>query len=351
MSVPGISFNDGHQVPWIAFGTGTALYQQDATEAVKIALENGFTHLDGAQMYNNETTLGAGIVASGKPRSEIFVTTKLTKLQSGQTAKTALEDSLKKLGLQQVDLYLIHSPSHHQGPGRLGQVWKEMEECQSEGLTKSIGVSNFQPQHLKEILEVGSISPAVNQIELHPYVWKSLQSVLDMHAKHGIVTSSYGGLSPLFREKGGPLDPVVEKIRSRLETTRGSPVSDGQVLNKWMQQKKILVVTTSSKPKRIREYLDTINVPDLTPEESDLIETTGSKLHKKFFVSQLRTISSMIVVRLKLTLPSNFDLLVIESQWFRLNFTRGPHHYIVKSLRRKSPIVQWNFFAATKNGV
>ncbi|KAH7920199.1 Aldo/keto reductase [Leucogyrophana mollusca] len=283
MSVPTLPLNDGNHVPWIAFGTGTALYQQDATQAVRLAIDNGFTHLDGAQMYNNEETLGAGVVASGKSRSELFITTKLAKLQTGETAKTALQTSLKKLGIAQVDLYLIHVPRQHEG--QLKQVWKDMEACKKEGLTKSIGVSNFQPAHLEEILEVATIPPAVNQIELHPYVWKSLQPVIAVHKEHGIITSSFGGLSPLFRAKGGPLDPVIEQIRARLEATRGKPVSDGQVLNKWMQQKGILVVTTSSKAERIREYVDTSNVPELTSEEVDLIEETGSQVHKKFFVS------------------------------------------------------------------
>ncbi|KAH7920198.1 Aldo/keto reductase [Leucogyrophana mollusca] len=281
MSVPTLPLNDGNYVPWIAFGTGTTLYQQDATQAVRLAIDNGITHFDGAQLYNNEETLGAGVIASGKSRSELFITTKVAKLQAGETAKTALQTSLKKLGVAQVDLYLIHGPRHHEG--RLKQVWKDMEACKTEGLTKSIGVSNFRPAHLKEILEVATILPAVNQIELQPYVWKSLQPVIAVHKEHGIITSSYGGLSPLFRAKGGPLDPVIEQIRARLEATRGKPVSDGQVLNKWMQQKGILVVTTSSKAERIREYVDTSNVPELTSEEVDLIEETGSQIYQPFY--------------------------------------------------------------------
>lgn len=158
-----------------------------------------------------------------------------------------------------------------------------MEEAQKAGLTKSIGVSNFTADHLTDILETATIPPAVNQVEAHPYVWKALQANIAIHSQYKIVTSSYGGLSPIFRGQGGPLDPVIEKIRVRLETTRGSPVSDGQVLNKWLQQNGVLVVTTSSKAERIREYLDTQSVPELTADEIALIETTGGKLHKRFF--------------------------------------------------------------------
>ncbi|KAG1743755.1 NADP-dependent oxidoreductase domain-containing protein [Suillus paluster] len=282
MAIATLTLNDGNQVPWIGFGTGTALYQQDAQSSVETAISNGFTHLDGAQMYENEESLGAAIKGSGAPRSTLFVTTKLHKLQPGQTAKTALHVSLKKLGLEYVDLYLVHVPGDH--AGRLKEVWKSMEECKKEGLAKSIGVSNFEVAHFQEILEGAEFPPAVNQIEIHPYVWKSLQPVIALHKEHGIITSSYGGLSPLFRAPGGPLDPVIEKIRARLESTRGQPVSIGHVLNKWLQQYGILVITTSSKAERMREYLDTANVPELTAEEIESIESAGAQRHQKFFV-------------------------------------------------------------------
>ncbi|OAX38932.1 Aldo/keto reductase [Rhizopogon vinicolor AM-OR11-026] len=292
MSVSTLALNDGSQVPWMAFGTGTALYRKDAEDAIRLAIDNGFTHLDGAQVYANEDSMGQGIVASGKSRSELFITTKLTALKPGATPKSALEESLKKLKVDYVDLYLIHQANDH--VGKLKEVWKGMEEAQKAGLTKSIGVSNFTADHLNDILEIATVPPAVNQascresydgVEAHPYVWKALQANLAIHKQYKIVTSSYGGLSPIFRAQGGPLDPVVEKIRVRLETTRGSPVSDGQVLNKWLQQNGVLVVTTSSKAERIREYLDTQNVPELTADELALIETAGGQLHKRFFVS------------------------------------------------------------------
>ncbi|KAI9570448.1 NADP-dependent oxidoreductase domain-containing protein [Boletus coccyginus] len=282
MPVSALALNDGTRAPWIAFGTGTALYRKDATHAVTIAIQNGFTHLDGAQSYKNETSLGAGIAASGKPRSELYITTKLGPLAPGETPKSALEKSLERLGVKYVNLYLIHAPRDH--VGKLKEVWKGMEEAKAAGLAKSIGVSNFTADHLNDILEVpGTTIPAVNQVEAHPYVWKALGPNLVIHEKYRIVTSSYRGLSPIVRDKGGPLDPVIERIRARLEDTRGSPVSDGQVLHKWLQQKGVLVVTTSSKAGRIREYLDTEDVPELTQEEIELIETTGAKLHRRHF--------------------------------------------------------------------
>jgi aryl-alcohol dehydrogenase-like predicted oxidoreductase len=131
-----ITLNDSTTTPWIAYGTGTALYRQDANQYVQLAIRSGFTHLDGAQMYANEDSLGNGIVASGKPRSELYVTTKLGKLNAGETVKESLQESLKKLGLAYVDLFLIHSPTHYEG--RLKQVWKEMEGVKNDGLTRHV---------------------------------------------------------------------------------------------------------------------------------------------------------------------------------------------------------------------
>ncbi|KAI6165620.1 NADP-dependent oxidoreductase domain-containing protein [Pisolithus thermaeus] len=260
-----IRLNDGNQLPWIAFGTGSALYGHDATESVRRALDNGFTHIDTAQRYGNEESVGRAIKLSGKSREELYVTTKLGKLEPGETVRDALLTSLTKLNLE------------------LRQVWKEMEEVRKEGLARSIGVSNFYVEHLEEVLSVATIIPAVNQIELHAYVWKSMKPTIALDKEHDIVTSSYGGLSPIVRFSGGPVDAAINQIRTRLEQTRGAPVSEGQVLMKWLKQNGVLVVTTSSNAERIREYLDTINVPDLTEEEMKLIEARGAELHRKAF--------------------------------------------------------------------
>ena len=259
------TLNDGSQIPVLAFGTGTALYQKDAADSVRIAIENNFTHLDGAQMYNNEDTMGAGIKASGKPRSELFVVTKLNTLQPGQTVKDSLNISLAKLGLDYVDLFLIHTPAQARKENSLSQFWEGMEEVKQAGLAKSIGVSNFKVEDLKVILETAKIVPSVNQvapdlqfifitclcwvsthflqIEFHPYVYKAAEPILKFCQEHGILIESYGGLSPIVRVKDGPLDSVLASIRERLEKTRGHPVSAAQVLTKWILAKNAVVVT------------------------------------------------------------------------------------------------------------
>ncbi|KII88417.1 hypothetical protein PLICRDRAFT_54254 [Plicaturopsis crispa FD-325 SS-3] len=284
MSLATLPLNDGTSIPWIAFGTGTALFGKDASALAEQAIKNGLTHLDGAQLYNNEDTLGDGIVASGVPRESLYVVTKLKQVAAGSSVRSQLEESLKKLKVSYVDLFLVHSPTHH--PDLVG-VWKQVEEVQKAGLAKSIGVSNFKVEHLKQVIEGGSIVPAVNQIEYHPYVFKAAEPILQFHKEHNIVTASYGGLTPIVRAPDGPLTPVVESIRQRLEKAHGKPVSAGQVLTKWLQQKDIVVVTTSSKVERLQEYLAVPSLPALLPEEVQAIETTGSTFHKRIYMRQI----------------------------------------------------------------
>lgn len=140
MSFSTITLNDSTTTPWIAFGTGSALFSKDATQYVELAIRSGFTHIDGAQVYANEDTLGSGIVASGKARSELYVTTKLWRLKAGETVRESLQTSLRKLGLDYVDLFLIHHPTHHEG--MLKQVWEEMEGVKNDGLARCASPSS-----------------------------------------------------------------------------------------------------------------------------------------------------------------------------------------------------------------
>ncbi|KAG6854745.1 hypothetical protein C0991_002459 [Blastosporella zonata] len=282
-----ITLNDGSIVPWLAFGTGTALYGKDAANFVRAAIDAGITHLDGAQAYNNEDSLGTGIKASGKPRSKLFIVTKLKALQPGQTLKKALEDSLEKLALDYVDLFLIHDPTPARKEGTLQNQWKEMEAVKEAGLAKSIGVSNYTVDDLKEILKSAEVVPAVNQIELHPYVWNAAEPIVNLCKEHGIVVASYGGLTPVARVPGGPVDEHLARIRERLEKTSGQTVTAGQVLSKWLIQKGAIVVTTSSKVSRIKEFISTEAIPDLTAEEVHAIEESGGKLHKRIFMKHV----------------------------------------------------------------
>jgi diketogulonate reductase-like aldo/keto reductase len=160
-----IKLNDGTTIPLLAFGTGTAHYSKDAEHLVTSAINVGFTHLDGAQWYRNEGSLGAGIAAAGKGREQLFVTTKLAKPAEGKSVRDTLVESLAQLRLEYVDLFLVHTPvEFNDKPGRLKTVWKEMEALKKEGLTPSIGVSNFRAAQLREILDGAEILPSINQV-------------------------------------------------------------------------------------------------------------------------------------------------------------------------------------------
>jgi len=159
-----IILNDGHDIPWLGFGTGSVHYHKNVTQLVSQVIEAGVTHFDGAQGYQNEHSLGEGIWVSGTPRSSLFLTTKLHLLSGDQTVKDALTESLKKLGFTYVDLFLIHDPTPHQREGRLKEIWTQMEQVKDEGLAKSIGVSNFKVSDLEEILPGAKIIPSVNQV-------------------------------------------------------------------------------------------------------------------------------------------------------------------------------------------
>jgi len=282
MSCPSIIFNDGNSAPWLAFGTGTVLKGKDVAQSVTMAINSGIIHLDGAQLYYNEDSLGEGIKASGKLRSELYITTKLKELKEGQSVKDALVLSLAKLQVDYVDLFLIHSPLPH--IGKLKRVWKEMEGIKMAGLAKSIGVSNFTVDYLNEVLDGASIIPAVNQIEFHPYILGATEPIVKLCQERKITIASYGGLTPVVRAPGGPLDPVLNTISARLEKTQGKRVTIGQVLVKWMQQEGIMVVTTTSKAERVREYLDVLALPDLTPQEVGAIKEVGRTVHKRIYM-------------------------------------------------------------------
>ncbi|KAF8511110.1 Aldo/keto reductase [Hysterangium stoloniferum] len=286
------TLNNGNRIPWVGFGTGTALYQKNAEDAATLAIRTGFTHVDGAQIYKNEDSLGKAIAKF--PRESLWVTTKLATLRPGETVRESLKESLRRLGVEYVDLWLIHTPTQHKG--NLKAVWRGFEEVHREGLAKNIGVSNFTIKDLEEIIDGASVVPQINQastiqrdtgIEFHPYLLKAAQPLLDFHKKHGIIAESYGGLAPITKRPDGPATPVVKTIRDAVEKRRGSPVTEAQVLFKWLEAKDIVIVTTSSNEARLKEYLDAANVPALTSEEVQAIDDAGSMVHYRRFMPHM----------------------------------------------------------------
>lgn len=276
--IPRVKFNDGHSVPAMAFGTSPAwakrlLPNREVVTRIKSAIKNGFLHIDTAENYGTEEEVGIAIKESGVPREKLFITTKVGHQITDIRASAAR--SLKNLQLDYVDLYLIHSPYYAKDGNELSAWWAVMEELQREGKARSIGVSNFTRAHLETIIKSGTVVPANNQMEYHPYLQRSGDFVPWMQ-KQGIVVSCFKGLAPLTVAKGGPLDPVLERIAKK------HGVSESQVLLKWHQKNGVLAVTTTTNEDRIADYIKAPSL-QLTDEEVQEISSVGRTHHFRQF--------------------------------------------------------------------
>lgn len=189
--------------------------------------------------------------------------------------------SLSKLGLDYVDLYLIHSPFFTEDPQVLQAKWAEMEAIQASGRARSIGVSNYIQEHLDPILETAKVLPAINQIEFHPYLQHITQdrksSLLEYHRAKGIAVSGYGGLSAITRASPGPVDDEYAQLAAKYNVT------EGDVALRWTLDQGVVAITTSSKEERLRQYLAKLPSFQLTPEEVKAISDAGFKKHYRGF--------------------------------------------------------------------
>jgi 2,5-diketo-D-gluconate reductase A len=241
--VPAIELNNGVPVPQLGFGVFLVPPGETRT-AVATALETGYRHIDTAKAYDNEGEVGAALAASGIPREELFVTTKLWNADQGRDATLrAVDASLGRLGLDHVDLYLIHWPVP--SADRYVETWKALEEIAADGRARAIGVSNFQPAHLDLLAAETGTVPAVNQVELHPHL--AQQELRDYHVAHGIVTEAW---SPLARGGDVLTDGTVTAIAARHGRT------PAQVVLRWHVQLGNVVIPKSVTPSRIAENLD-----------------------------------------------------------------------------------------------
>lgn len=250
MNLPtNITLNNGVEMPIL--GLGTYLIKPEETRKVVLdALSMGYRHIDTAAFYNNEAAVGEAVRDSGLRREEVFITSKVWNTDHGyKEARAAFERSLQRLGLDYVDLYLIHWPM----PKRL-ETWKALEAIYEEGLVRAIGVSNFVPRHLDELLATGSIIPAVDQIEMHPFLAR--KDVLEYCKENNISVEAF---SPLAR--GRHLDhPVLVKIAKRNGRT------PAQVMIRWCLQKGATAIPKSVHPVRMRENLRALDF-SLSPED------------------------------------------------------------------------------------
>ena len=254
---PLIPLNDGNSIPQMGLGTWP-LDDDQVAAAVVEAVEAGYRHIDTAVKYGNERGVGNGIRASGLDRSELFITTKLDgEFQGHDRAVSGLEDSLKRLGLEYVDLLLIHWPL----PGRDQYIstWETFERLQAEGKARSIGVSNFKPSHLERLMAETDVVPAVNQVQLSPAITRTAER--EFHARHGIVTESY---SPLGGSGAGLLGaPILAQLAEKHGKT------PGQLVLRWHIQNGLVTIPKTSSPERMRENLD---VFDFALDPQDLAE-------------------------------------------------------------------------------
>ncbi|KAH8109238.1 Aldo/keto reductase [Phellopilus nigrolimitatus] len=265
MPFESVKLNDGNEIPAIAFGSGSTMKGKDVTAYIGQALENGFSHIDTAQFYANEEFVGDAIREEGLQRDELFVT---TKYGTGKV-RDAIQSSLQKLGLKQVDLYLIHNPA--MVDGTLENTWREFEKIKDAGLAKSIGVSNFSVQQLQDLDKIARIKPAVNQIHFHPYNWTQNKDLIVYASRQGIVLEAYSSLTPITKTPGGPVDQVLSNIGERIGAT------PAQVIFSWVKSKGVVIVTTTTKKERLEEYLAVAYLPELTDAEITAIEEAGAK--------------------------------------------------------------------------
>ncbi|WP_163544915.1 aldo/keto reductase [Occultella kanbiaonis] len=256
MTLPQVTLNDGVTIPQLGFGV-FQVPPEETQIAVTHALEAGYRAIDTAARYRNEVGVGAALAASGLGTDEVFVTTKLANDDQGYDSTLAAFDaSATALGLDVVDLYLIHWPCPKRGEA--ANSWRAISELKEAGRIRSIGVSNFLPHHIQQLLEASLPLPAVNQIEVHPYLQQ--REVREFNAAQGIATEAY---SPLGQ--GRVLaDPVITAIADRLGR------SPAQVVLRWHLQLGNIVIPKSVTPERVRENIAVFDF-ELTDVDIDQI--------------------------------------------------------------------------------
>lgn len=266
--IPTYLLNDGHRLPAIGFGT-YPLRGAGGITAMVSALEAGYRLIDSAVNYENEVEVGEAVRASGLDREEVLVATKVPgRFHAKDLATHSVEDSLSRMRLDVLDLVLIHWPNPSRG--LYVEAWEALVECRDRGLVRSIGVSNFTEEHLDRIIEATGVTPAVNQIEIHPRFPQ--EKLVAAHERLGIVTESW---SPLGK---GTVDLTADPIA---EASREHGVTPAQVVLRWHIERGLLPLPKSASPQRQRENLDIFGF-ELSPAQLQAISSMGVADGRRF---------------------------------------------------------------------
>jgi 2,5-diketo-D-gluconate reductase A len=254
ITVPSIALNNGTSIPQLGFGVFQVPPEQTA-EVTATALEVGYRHIDTAEMYGNEAGVGEAIRSSGIAREELYITSKLNNgFHRPDDARRAFDETLQKLGLDRIDLFLIHWPLPTQYDGDYVSTWKTLASFVDDGRAASVGVSNFQPAHLDRIVEETGVLPAVNQIEVHPYFTN--EDARAASQRHQVAVEAW---SPIAQ--GGVLgDPVIKQIAEAHGKT------PAQVTLRWHIERGDIVFPKSMREERMRENFEIFDF-SLTPDE------------------------------------------------------------------------------------
>ncbi|WMJ18510.1 aldo/keto reductase [Geobacillus kaustophilus] len=261
------TLHNGVKMPWLGLGVFQVKDGEEVVNAVKAALEVGYRSIDTAAIYGNEQGVGKAIAESGIPRDELFITTKVWNADHGyESTLAAFDESMKKLGLDYLDLYLIHWPLPSRG--KYVETWRALEKLYKDGLVRAIGVSNFKIHHLEEIMANCEIKPMVNQVEYHPRL--NQKELHDFCKSHGIQLEAW---SPLMQ---GRLldDPVLVEIANKYNK------SAAQVIIRWDLQTGVVTIPKSVKPHRIAENADVFDF-ELSQEDMDKINALNQ--NKRMF--------------------------------------------------------------------
>ncbi len=260
--VPTVKLNTDAAMPQIGFGTWKIIPGPQTRNSVKEALKVGYRLIDTARAYLNEKSVGKGIKESGIARQEIFVTTKLWNGDQGyNSALRAFDESLNKLGLEYLDLYLIHWPK----TDTRAESWRALQEIHKSGRAKAIGVSNYTVKHLEELLASSDIVPAVNQVEFHPFIYNEQKELVEFCHKHGIVFEAY---SPLARAHNMD-NQVLRTIAEHHSKT------SAQIILRWEIQHGSVPIPKSTQPEHIKENFEVFDF-ELSEEEMQNINNLSN---------------------------------------------------------------------------